>query len=256
MGSADKDWELWGQDDPYYGVLADEKFRRHNLSQETLRDFFASGEEHVNRVLGVIWQHLEANFKPTKALDFGCGVGRLAVPLAGLCKTVTGLDVSKPMLVEAEKNCRDKGITNARFLASDDQLSGLDGEYDFIHSFIVFQHIPIRRGEQILEKLLARLTVGGAAVLHFTYDRQASFLRKAVNWVRHNIPLAHPVFNILQDKRLAERPIQMNYYNLGRLINIFHDNNLTSLFLETTNHGGHCGVVFYGLKSTEHAPHV
>ena len=66
MGSTDKDWELWGQDDPYFGVLADEKFRRHNLSQETLRDFFASGEKHVNRLLGVIWQHLEANFNPPK----------------------------------------------------------------------------------------------------------------------------------------------------------------------------------------------
>ena len=153
------------------------------------------------------------------------------------------------MLTEAEKNCREAGLSNVRFIPSDDGLSRLTGQFDLIHSFIVFQHIPIRRGEKILEKLLAHLSVGGAIALHFTYDRHASVLRKCVNRIRHNVPLAYPLLNMLQGRKLSDRPQQMNCYQVGRLLNIFHASGVDKLFIETVNYNENCGVVFYGLKS-------
>jgi hypothetical protein len=47
----------------------------------------------------------------------------------------------------------------------------LKGKYDFIHSYIVFQHIPVERGKRIFEKLLAHLETGGEKWLRKTGQR-------------------------------------------------------------------------------------
>ncbi len=80
-----------------------------------------------------------------RALDFGCGVGRLVIPLSKIAESVTGVDVSESMLNEAISNCDNQNVNNANFIKADDNLSMLSGKYDFIHSYIVFQHIPTKR---------------------------------------------------------------------------------------------------------------
>ena len=39
-----RQWELFGQKDPYYGVLTHEHFKRDALGDEARRRFFASGD--------------------------------------------------------------------------------------------------------------------------------------------------------------------------------------------------------------------
>jgi hypothetical protein len=41
----------FGKDDPYFGVLTAEKFRKKNLDRAALSEFFASGEDHVAHIL-------------------------------------------------------------------------------------------------------------------------------------------------------------------------------------------------------------
>ena len=94
-------------------------------------------------------RHLDPSFSPKSVLDFGCGTGRLVIPLAEIADYVLGLDVSESMLWEARKNCKAHALNNVQLLKSDDTLSCLDGCFDFIHSFIVFQHIPVKRGIRI-----------------------------------------------------------------------------------------------------------
>ncbi|MEG2286065.1 MAG: methyltransferase domain-containing protein [Eubacterium sp.] len=45
-------------------------------------------------------------------LDVGCGPGRLAVPVAKMAKSVTGLDVAPEMLAHCLKNAEDAGVNN------------------------------------------------------------------------------------------------------------------------------------------------
>src|SRR6185369_10304549 len=137
----DHEWEKFGKKDPYFGVLTADKFQRQNLTDESKEEFFKSGYDYVENVVITIRKHIDPTFSIEKALDFGCGVGRLVIPLAEISKSVDGIDVSESMLNEARKNCESRSIANVNLLKSDDNLSGLNDTYNFIHSFIVFQHI-------------------------------------------------------------------------------------------------------------------
>ena len=88
--------------------------------------------------------HIDPSFSINHALEFGCGVGRLVIPLAKIAKRVTGIDVSESMINEAKRNCESRKINNVFLTKTDDSLSLLANNYDFMLSFIVFQHIPAK----------------------------------------------------------------------------------------------------------------
>ena len=88
--STDADWDKWGEIDPYYGVLSSDEYRQDNLNEDSRTKFFRSGAEYIDRTLHNVRNHLDTGFQPERCLDFGCGVGRLVIPLAGLSKTLSG----------------------------------------------------------------------------------------------------------------------------------------------------------------------
>lgn len=167
----DLDWELFAKDDPYWAVLTQDKFRRQNLDAKAKDEFFASGEAYIDWVFDRVRKHVAPAFDPHSALDFGCGVGRLVVPLAKKCDSVVGVDVSGSMLEEAQKACAARGVRGARFVQGLDKLNVGDGRFDFINSFIVFQHIPCQRGLELLRRLVGLLGDGGVAAIHLTFSR-------------------------------------------------------------------------------------
>jgi len=85
-------------------------------------------------------REINPGFSPTRTIDFGCGVGRLTLPLARDSASVPGVDVSPGMLSEAQKNSAERGVSNVRFALE------VSGRFGLVHSFIVLQRIPPRRG--------------------------------------------------------------------------------------------------------------
>ncbi|MFH1146354.1 MAG: class I SAM-dependent methyltransferase [Pseudomonadota bacterium] len=243
----DKQWEKSGKNDPYYGVLTLEKYRSVNLTEENKEEFFDSGYGHLDHILMKIERYIEQDFIIRKALDFGCGVGRLLVPLAEIAESVTGIDVSQAMLDEAKKNCEARAIKNASFLKSDDSILPLSGKYNFIHSFIVFQHIPVRRGECIFRNLLGLLDDGGVCVIHFTYAK-ARKIMEWVQWVTRCIPFAANTINLLKGKGFFAPQMQMNSYDLNRILSVIQNNGIPDFYAEYTNHGGSLGIILYFKK--------
>ena len=248
----DGEWEKFGKTDPYFGVITDEKFRRSNLTDDNRKEFFRSGYDYIDHVLKKIREHIDPNYTVKKALDFGCGVGRLVIPLAKLAENVTGVDVSDSMLAEANKNCEERSIRNAAFVKSDDNLSLLDGKFDFVHSFIVFQHIPVSRGELIFKNLLSHVKDGGVCVIHFTYAKDYHInINKLVRWGKKYIPLLEYFSNLVRGKDLTAPQMQMNPYDLNRLFFIIQKANVSEIYVEYSNHGGELGVVVYFKKPEE-----
>ena len=238
-------WEKYGADDPYYGVLKHGAFKTHAFDDASRASFFQSGEEYVDSVFRDIHEHLGQQDPFARALDFGCGVGRLVIPLARRCTSVVGIDVSHRMLEEAQQNCAATGVANAEFVKSDGDWPEVSGTFDLIHSFIVFQHIPVRHGEALLSAMLQRLRPGGVGVLHFTYHRKAHWLRRAVHSLRKTVPLVNQVVNILQREAVSYPMMQMNEYDLNRIFLALQDSGCERSFLRLTNHGGHLGVVLF-----------
>ncbi len=243
----DKEWEKLGRNNPYFGVLTDDKYRTSNLTDENIGDFFESGSEHIKHVLKFIRNHIDPNFTIKKALDFGCGVGRLVVPLADHAQRVTGIDVSASMLTEAKKNCENKSIKNVDFAPSNINLSSFNGTFDFIHSYIVFQHIPVKRGESLFENLITRLASGGVGIIHFTYAND-NYIRKIVSWIKSYIPLSKYFFNLIKGRNIFTPEMQMNLYDLNKLFSIMQKFNIFEFHAEYTNHGGYFGIVLYFRK--------
>ncbi len=52
-------------------------------------------------------------------VDLYCGAGTIAIYLAGMAKSVTGLEMACSAVDDARRNCRRNGIDNCRFIAGD-----------------------------------------------------------------------------------------------------------------------------------------
>ena len=188
INNSDRDWEVFGKTDPYFAVLTAPEYHGQ-LTGEARAKFFESGEKHIETMLSIIRGRLDPAFAPVRALDFGCGVGRLLVALATRCRDVTGVDISPSMLAEARRNCDAAGATNVRLVQGDDELSSVTGSFDFIHSYIVLQHIPVERGELLVRKLAAMLAPDGVAMVHVTYSSGIAGISSRFRyWVRLNVP--------------------------------------------------------------------
>ena len=238
----DRDWERFGAEDPYYAILNTEAYRRHRLDDASIDEIFRSGEACIEGFL----RFAEQSFGPLprrSALEFGCGVGRLLVPLSARFDSVTGIDVSPSMLREAEIHCAVQ--ENIRLLQADDGLSGVSAHFDFILSYLVLQHIPVRRGELVLRGILEHLNPGGVAALHFTLGRSSSRTRHALHILRRNCLPLHYVANLLSNMRWNEPLMQSNLYRLERIIGLAVDGGVGQMAMQPVQHDDHRGVMLY-----------
>ena len=244
--STDQDWKKWGKTDPYFAVCSSEQFRLNNLNSDSRDQFFAGGSEHIEHVFKMVRSFIPS-FAPSSAVDFGCGTGRLLIPLAQKCTAkVVGVDISEEMLSETRRNCEAHGIRHAQLLLSDDSLSLLQDHYDFIHSFIVLQHIPVLRGEEIFRALLNRLNAKGVFALHFTVGTEASLFRRSIYWMRKTVPFMHPLISFLRGQPFGAPLMQMNIYSLDRLKKIALGQNISNLSISSIRNGGYTSVYLVG----------
>ena len=215
--TTDKHWQRYGREDPYFGVVSDTRFHREQLTPDALRDFFRTGEEHAAYILEQIRRHMVPDFAPRRVLDFGCGVGRCTLPFGRHADAVLGVDVSGDMIEEGRRNAETMGAKNVAFDVSDAALSNVEGPFDLVHSFIVFQHIRPRRGEQLIRRLIELLSEDGVAVVHVLYRVQLSPVGQAARWLRKHVPPVHWAANLRYGKPLRYPLMEKNVYPLNRL---------------------------------------
>lgn len=259
----DRDWEHFGHKDPHWGVLADERFHRDKLDEAALDEFYATGEEYIQWVFDTVQSKIDEHFSPIRSLDFGCGVGRLVIPLARRSKESVGVDISDGMLAEARAYIEKKGIGNITLAKSSDTLSSVTGTFDLVNSYIVLQHISANRGLLIFKRLLELLNKGGIGVLHFTYSKSTienplSTWPSSLEMKSYLTPvklLQHYIVNLrLGAEKFARRAlgknpmIQMNAYVLNPIFHLLQTSGISSIHVELTHHGDDYGVILFFKK--------
>ena len=134
MGQA-RDWDDLALVDPFWAVLAADDKRGGGWEPT---EFFATGEADIEEMLATAAQ-LGRPTRHERALDFGCGVGRLTRALARRFDEAVGIDVSERMLEHARRLNADTPnvtFTNAK--------SPPAGRFDLVVANLVLQHLPSR----------------------------------------------------------------------------------------------------------------
>lgn len=135
--SMQDNWDAWGREDPLWAITTfdDKRGNRWNLDE-----FMQTGERDVTALMAFI-DTLGLDLERGRALDFGCGVGRLTQPLSRHFERVVGVDVAPSMIETARKN--NKRGERCAFHVNDtvDLQQFPDRHFDFVVTKAVLQHI-------------------------------------------------------------------------------------------------------------------
>lgn len=163
LSGTDLQWAHWGEVEPYYAVYTDPRFRRSAI-KANVGEFFASGEAEVAGYLA-FQDQIFPNRRFGRMLDFGCGVGRLLIPLSRRYQHAVGVDISPAMIALAQKHAGEAGLTHVSFATSLDSLEA--GTFDYVHSTAVLQHLPANRQLAVTKSILRLLAPGGIFSLQY-----------------------------------------------------------------------------------------
>ena len=161
MRSQQWEWEELAAVDPLWAILSDPE-RRGGRWQ--LDEFFRTGEADAEHALSVA-SEFERPARRARALDFGCGVGRVTRALATRFGEAVGVDLSKRMVEQARE--LNAHVPNARFLvnAAPDLRQLDDAAFDLVYSRIVLQHLRTpREALRYIEEFLRVVRPDGIVV--------------------------------------------------------------------------------------------
>ncbi len=131
------EWNQRAREDANYYVA----FGRREQDDE---EFFATASDVVRALEAELKRLPPAGVKQRRALEIGCGPGRLMRPMSKHFSEIHGIDISDEMIRRAQANLRDVPHGFAHHAAGSDLGMFTDGYFDFVYSYAVFQHIPSR----------------------------------------------------------------------------------------------------------------
>jgi len=220
--------------EPYFTVLTDPKFLRARMTDAARAEFFAGGETLVDFMWRTIQLHVAPDFAPTAILEYGCGVGRLAIPLARRAARragmVTAVDRSAAMLRAAREESAAHGVTNIDFSAPDMLFSG-DARFDFVTCYLVLQRMRQADGLKLVRALLSRIASGGIGMFQFPFRATTSALVGGMRWMREHLPGANGIVNIVRGHDRSRPFIPSYAYELEDVLALFEAAGFPAAYL-------------------------
>lgn len=130
------DWNRRAREDAHYYVA----FGRHDQDEE---EFLATAADVLRGLERELRRGLPGtNPRARRALEIGCGPGRLMKPLSAQFGEIHGVDVSDEMVALARQRLASIPHAHAHAGSGADLRQFADDSFDFLYSYAVFQHIP------------------------------------------------------------------------------------------------------------------
>ncbi len=155
-----KTYEDYGNDDPLYAVLSRKDAKGNNWDVD---EFMATGRQEIAEAMKHIAK-LGVEVNKGRALDFGCGVGRLTLALCEEFHEVVGVDISYSMIEIAKSYNVFGDRCGYRVNTTDDLAQFDDNSFDFVYSNISLQHIPPEASSKYIAEFFRILRPGGVGV--------------------------------------------------------------------------------------------
>jgi SAM-dependent methyltransferase len=170
-----KGWDHAAAEDSMFYILTDPDKKDRGWKAE---DFFAHGREEIDTVIARLDELDLRDDRYDRAMDFGCGVGRLTQALASHYRCVDGVDCSTEMVRQARQLSESKRV--AYWLNTDPDLAWFDSEYDLVYSVITLQHMPPDLQQAYISEFVRVLRPGGLAVFQLP---EGSYLDHPQPWL-------------------------------------------------------------------------
>jgi SAM-dependent methyltransferase len=153
-------WDELGKRDPFWAVLTDPQKKGRKWDPI---EFFKTGEEEIACIMEYV-ESLGFPLPRNRALDFGCGVGRLSQALCGYFKRCCGVDIASSM-IELAKTYNRYGNRCQYYVNESDDLRLFENDsFDFIYSNIVLQHMRPKYSKKYIQEFLRTLAPGGLLI--------------------------------------------------------------------------------------------
>jgi SAM-dependent methyltransferase len=171
----DQQWERFAQEDPAFYIWTTDR----SSSEQAFGD---SGRADAAALMDAVAPYLKGN---GLVVEYGCGLGRLLLPMCEHFDRALGVDVAPSMLSGLTGRAEAAGLGDRVYtaLATANWSAGVSA--DLIYSWHVFQHIAstatIRTALEQISRALK--TPDGIGYLHFDVRR-----RTLAYWVRFAIP--------------------------------------------------------------------
>jgi ubiquinone/menaquinone biosynthesis C-methylase UbiE len=187
-------WTELGERDPFQAILT-------SGVQWDEAAFFQTGIDEIRAVIEYA-RSFGVGMKNGKALDFGCGVGRLTQALAAHFNAVEGVDISPSLLALAEKYNRCGERCTYHLHAKADLRIFPDDTFDFVYSSITLQHMEQRLSMKYIREFVRVLRPDGVLVF-----QAAAGLATMVHAAKEAVEAAMPRALVSLYRRLKYGPV-------------------------------------------------
>lgn len=177
-------WNRFGVKDPLWAVLSDPAKKGGRWAPA---GFFETGRAEIAQVMGYL-QSLPIQPKLGRALDFGCGVGRLTQALCDHFAECHGVDIAPSMLELAQRYNRHGAKAHYHLNAHPD-LSLFEADaFDFIYSNLVLQHMQPEYSAGYIREFFRVLKPGGIVLFQLPSEANASSLKPGLTGDAQALP--------------------------------------------------------------------
>src|SRR5688500_18320529 len=153
-------WNELGRRDPLWAILTSPEKQGNKWS---IDEFLETGRADVSALMTYL-ERLHLNIHRGRALDFGCGAGRLSRALAEHFPEVVGIDIAPSMSELATRLHQSSGRCHFLLNESNNLESSPSGHFDLVYSRLVLQHIPPIYVRGYLKEFMRVLAPGGVLV--------------------------------------------------------------------------------------------
>jgi len=202
-------WDAFGKSDPLWAILTapDKKGNRWSVDE-----FLQTGRDEISALITYLDARALAR-RRHRALDFGCGAGRLTHALADHFDQVTGLDIA-PSMIDAARRLH-AGIRNVEFrVNASNRLESVESDsVDLVYTLLVLQHMAPRYIRAYLAEFVRVLSPGGVLVFQLPAESPLPVVVEG-SGLKKILPI--PVISMIRKvRRLREFP-RMEIHGLPR----------------------------------------